>query len=567
MATTTNGQWTSYTSIARKLNEADIAEALAYLQNVENRDKSNDAIALSLLEATQTLLTPKELNIITANVEKNHLLKEYPDLYSRINSMKTQNNKIPAEITADEFFKLSAAQRASLPEGLTIVGDLNLGIGARNILPIDLATLKLPDNLIIKGSLDISGSRIEFFPTLQELPKNLTVAGHINGYCSHIKAIPEGLNANVSERAIPSDFSRSALETIGKDAVFWGEVDFSNSKIRSIVGKNIKPLESWTDKETGDFELRYERLHANAIDGVIPTDSQKRVNMAVSTDTPSVLSALAVDELDAVRVAVASNVNTPCDVIEEMAKNEKAGCVIEAIEKNPYTYYVSDFADVEDYGQDIRYNIAANPNTPPNILAKMMKEDAFFFLEGIGEEIAQNPNTPADVLAKLADDNSRIVIRMAVAHNPNTPSELLEKLGKDDEPDVRKWVAHNPNTPSALLEKLGKDGHHHVRSAVVLQLNSSAIPAKIGNIKLTLAQRLALRDGKEVALQGVISRDGKTHDGINASFDREKNRVKLVRAQKEKVKIDPANQVQAIQQTAKQTAAKKQAKTRGRGLK
>jgi hypothetical protein len=281
-----------------------------------------------------------------------------------------------------------------------------------------------------------------------------------------------------------------------------------------------------------------------------------------------------------------------------MAKNEKAGCVIEAIEKNPRTYYVDytvgaeDYGDVEDYGENIRYNIAANPNTPPNVLAKMVEVEKNMLF--IMEKIAQNRNTPAETLSELAKNE---VLRECVAKNKNTSAEtltmlaedgdpdvrkwvtrnpsatpaLLEELGKDGEPYVRKWVAYNPNTPSALLEKLWKDDdpdvRKWVRGAVAFQLNSSSIPAKIGSVKLALAQRLALREGKEVALQGAISRDGKTHDSINASFDREKNRVKLVRAQKEEVKIDPANQVQAIQQTVKQTAAKKQTNTRGKGLK
>jgi hypothetical protein len=79
--------------------------------------------------------------------------------------------------------------------------------------------------------------------------------------------------------------------------------------------------------------------------------------------------------------------------------------------------------------------------------------------------LARNPNTPPETLTILARDEDSYV-RWGVARNPNTPPETLTILARDENSDVRYWVAWNPNTPPETLTILARDRHYYVRSGV-----------------------------------------------------------------------------------------------------
>ena len=64
-------------------------------------------------------------------------------------------------------------------------------------------------------------------------------------------------------------------------------------------------------------------------------------------------------------------------------------------------------------------------------------------------ELALNPNTPPETLESLANDDNWLV-RSHVAGNPNTPIETLERLANDKDWRVRCRVANNPNTPQYI---------------------------------------------------------------------------------------------------------------------
>ena len=61
-------------------------------------------------------------------------------------------------------------------------------------------------------------------------------------------------------------------------------------------------------------------------------------------------------------------------------------------------------------------------------------------------EVADNPNTPPEILTILARDEYWSV-RYGVARNPNTPPEILTILARDENDYVRWGVAQNPNSP------------------------------------------------------------------------------------------------------------------------
>lgn len=49
--------------------------------------------------------------------------------------------------------------------------------------------------------------------------------------------------------------------------------------------------------------------------------------------------------------------------------------------------------------------------------------------------------------------SSDIVVRRNVARNPNTPAEVLAKLAKDSDFDVRRYAACNPKLKEVLTDK------------------------------------------------------------------------------------------------------------------
>ena len=66
-------------------------------------------------------------------------------------------------------------------------------------------------------------------------------------------------------------------------------------------------------------------------------------------------------------------------------------------------------------------------------------------------KLAQNPNTPPEILTILARDEDEDV-RWRVAHNPNTPPEILTHLARDKDGDVRYYVERNPNATREIIQ-------------------------------------------------------------------------------------------------------------------
>jgi len=105
-------------------------------------------------------------------------------------------------------------------------------------------------------------------------------------------------------------------------------------------------------------------------------------------------------------------------------------------------------------GEDahVRYVMAGNPHTMPEILARLAEEPSAH----IRTSVAENPRTPEATLLNLAKDENPEV-RLAVAENPNLPVSVLEQLITDAHDDVRFELASNPKLPVHILQKLSFD--------------------------------------------------------------------------------------------------------------
>ncbi|MEW6003317.1 MAG: hypothetical protein AB1638_11830 [Nitrospirota bacterium] len=108
-----------------------------------------------------------------------------------------------------------------------------------------------------------------------------------------------------------------------------------------------------------------------------------------------------------------------------------------------------------------RWNIANDPDTPPENLEELSKFDWL-----IRNAVAKNRNTSKETLRKLAYDPNPTV-RMNVAGNPHTPEDVLHDLSNDMDKMVRIGVSRNPETEIETVQKLAEDRNYTVRKNAI----------------------------------------------------------------------------------------------------
>lgn len=101
--------------------------------------------------------------------------------------------------------------------------------------------------------------------------------------------------------------------------------------------------------------------------------------------------------------------------------------------------------------------VAANPQSPPHVLAALARKAAASLLV----RIAENPRTPGQTLCELSAHKEALV-RAAVAENHNTPESALWRLVRDENPDVRYVLSENYHLPFDMLDLLAHDDNPYV---------------------------------------------------------------------------------------------------------
>ncbi|MCC7529925.1 MAG: HEAT repeat domain-containing protein [Candidatus Melainabacteria bacterium] len=117
----------------------------------------------------------------------------------------------------------------------------------------------------------------------------------------------------------------------------------------------------------------------------------------------------------------------------------------------------------------VRRVVASNPNTPRQVLERLASEES----PVIRRHVALNPKTPVETLRKLAEDRETDV-RLAVAENAQTPQEILTLLSNDQDMDVRYGVAENPHMPENILVELSQDDNPYIRCRALKTLQMLA---------------------------------------------------------------------------------------------
>ncbi len=131
----------------------------------------------------------------------------------------------------------------------------------------------------------------------------------------------------------------------------------------------------------------------------------------------------------------------------------------------------------------VRRVVASNPNTPQQVLERLASEESAV----IRRHVALNPKTPVETLKKLSEDRETDV-RLAVAENAQTPQDILTFLSSDQDMDVRYGVAENPHMPENILVELTQDDNPYIRCRALKTLQMLA-PDVQTRLKLIIQQQ------------------------------------------------------------------------------
>ena len=159
------------------------------------------------------------------------------------------------------------------------------------------------------------------------------------------------------------------------------------------------------------------------------------------------------------KLSIAANPETPEEILSKLVEDDIDGDVRYEVAKNFSTSSNILIKLAQDIHEGVRSAAARNNNMPKEWLIKL-SDDKGIFVRG---SVAQNPNTPLEILIKLADDKDPFV-RHCVGRYGNLPYEVFLKLSQDKDEDVKYGVAKGKYTPVDILAKLGSDNTPRIRN-------------------------------------------------------------------------------------------------------
>jgi len=123
------------------------------------------------------------------------------------------------------------------------------------------------------------------------------------------------------------------------------------------------------------------------------------------------------------------------------------------------------------FNENFEVVLALNPSLPDAIISKLIKSEFAWEEDGTTQALARATKDPA-VLRKLSNSSENST-RYEVAANPLCPPDVLKKLAKDVEISDSLWfcnqglesfiqvaVIRNSNTPTSVIEGFLTDEHH-----------------------------------------------------------------------------------------------------------
>lgn len=186
-------------------------------------------------------------------------------------------------------------------------------------------------------------------------------------------------------------------------------------------------------------------------------DSWVRGALARNKDLPlHLLERLASDSHSVVRINVARHPHATVELLQQLAGDDD-GEVLHALWHRgdlpePVRNQVQERQkSVSQWGTSrAAKNVALSNQTPPHVLDQLAK--LHYADEMVCKHIASNKKATPATLRRLGEHNAESV-RAALAANPNTPHDLLERFSRDSLA-VRQGLASNANAPQELLQAL-----------------------------------------------------------------------------------------------------------------
>ncbi|MBQ3032843.1 MAG: hypothetical protein IJD28_00560 [Deferribacterales bacterium] len=218
-------------------------------------------------------------------------------------------------------------------------------------------------------------------------------------------------------------------------------------------------LERLSETPVGTEVLKNPSAPINILEkAALSNDEEKRAAVAENPSTPlKHLRRLSKDKSDKVRSAAAKNPSIPKDIMKDLAKDSPK--VRESLlENNMLTPDILDtLTSNASTSCDFNKKLMANPCIAASILAYNANNPDVCIRAGV----AANPNTPKDIISKLADD-SFPEVKSAAWKNPNIHQDKLSSLFLPDwtpqsiehpTEQLRQYALENPSLDQDILDK------------------------------------------------------------------------------------------------------------------
>ncbi len=259
-------------------------------------------------------------------------------------------------------------------------------------------------------------------------------------------------------------------------------------------GKEQEGAELWASQALLGHLDSIARLAQIFIDQREFEKSETYLNYATDQSSPHVqnlrLEIARERETENLRIEMAANPDTSLEILETLAKDGSI-FVRHNVGGNPSASLKILELLSKDLRALVRGVVAVNPNSSLEILIHLSQDVSFFIQDEVAEvmmALAESPNTHPRTLEKLAqledlrDGKNRSNIRCLVAANPSTPLDTLVRLSRDEDFQVLWGIAENPSSHQSILEMLAVHEDCYVRKYV----------AKNPNLNHSILEKLSL---------------------------------------------------------------------------
>ena len=222
-------------------------------------------------------------------------------------------------------------------------------------------------------------------------------------------------------------------------------------------------------------------------------------------------------EAENLRIEIAANPDTSLEILENLSKDGSI-YVRHNVGGNPSaSLKILELLSKDDRAL-VRGVVAVNPNSSLEILVHLSQDVSFFIQDEVAEvmmALAESPTTSPQILEQLAqiedlrDGKSGSNIRRRVAENPSTSPDTLNALSRDTDFQVLWGVAVNPSSSQTVLEMFALEEDHYVREYVAKNpmLNPSTLEKLSRDSEEGVRISVAENPNTSQATLGSLSKD------------------------------------------------------------